>query len=235
MDRLSASALARSIGTSTPRVVRALERLGIEGRTSNGRYAVTPAQARRVRRELGVVPVTNELTRSEALVLKALREAPLGLASIRAVATRAGVAPTTASRTLQQLLHRNLVRRDRKMIAAGRAQEVDLWRANVANPEFSAHEEALSSIERRSAPAKRARKVPAALRHLFWNTAPSQLDVDHAGSYIARRLLQTKDIQGLAWGARNLSGDDWREGARARNLSPEVRQLASNLAAEAPR
>ena len=81
-------------------------------------------------------------------------------------------------------------------------------------------------------PARRqpdSRRVPARLRHLFWNTADSQLDVDHAGAYIARRLLRTMDLQGLAWGAQALAPEDWRQAAGARGLDPTVRQLARSL------
>jgi hypothetical protein len=72
--------------------------------------------------------------------------------------------------------------------------------------------------------------VPGRLRHLFWNTAESQLDVSRAGAYIARRLLQTMDLQGLAWGAQALGPADWERAARARGLDPKVKTLARNLA-----
>jgi hypothetical protein len=75
--------------------------------------------------------------------------------------------------------------------------------------------------------------VPGHLLHLFWNTAPEQLDVESSGSYIARRLLRTMDIQGLAWGAVTLRAEDWRAGAAARGLDPDVRHMAHNLAADA--
>jgi hypothetical protein len=76
--------------------------------------------------------------------------------------------------------------------------------------------------------------VPRRLRHLFWNTAEGQLDVDRAGPYIARRLLLTMDIQGLAWGVQVLRPEDWERAARGRGLEPKARRLARNLAAAAP-
>ncbi len=75
--------------------------------------------------------------------------------------------------------------------------------------------------------------MPQSLRHLFWNTAPTQLDVQTGGSYIARRLLRTMDLEGLAWGASNLRRADWMEAQKARGLDPRVRGLARNLAATA--
>jgi hypothetical protein len=72
-----------------------------------------------------------------------------------------------------------------------------------------------------------------ALRHLFWNTAPTQLDVFRGGPYIARRLLRAMDLEGLAWGACNLRSTDWLQAQKARGLEPQVRALARNLAATA--
>ena len=90
--------------------------------------------------------------------------------------------------------------------------------------------------------------MPLELRHLFWNTAPRQLDVDTSGGYIARRLIQTGDLDGLAWGAEQLTADDWQarrddawprseEQARARRESRAVDDpmtLPENLLAVLP-
>jgi len=81
--------------------------------------------------------------------------------------------------------------------------------------------------------APREQRVPPALRHLFWNTAPAQLDVLRGGPYIARRLLRTMDLEGLAWGASNLRSADWLQAQKARGLDAQVRALARNLAATA--
>jgi hypothetical protein len=76
--------------------------------------------------------------------------------------------------------------------------------------------------------------VPARLEYLFWNTADSQKDTRQAGGYIARRLLQAEDPEGLAWGAENLRAVDWRHAAVTRGIAPEARALAENLANDAP-
>lgn len=85
------------------------------------------------------------------------------------------------------------------------------------------------------APAKYDRRVPNRLQHLFWNTASEQLDVDAAGPYIARRLISTGDLDGLAWGSRNLTAADWQAASQARGLDPASRAMALNLAQAAPR
>lgn len=230
MDTISGAALARELGTSTPRVTRAVTRLGIEARQPNGRLALTRRQANRVRRELGVTPRIEGLTRSQSLVLAALRSAPLGLVSIRAVARRGGLSPTAAGTALQALLGVGLVTRSEQTIAAGRARTATVWCLAISSPRLADLDPDLSRVELRARPRRADKRVPPRLRHLFWNTADSQLDTRRAGDYIARRLLRTMDLQGLAWGASALRASDWERGAVARGLSPKVKRLARNLA-----
>lgn len=230
MDTISGARLARELGTSSPRVTRAVERLGIDARQANGRLALTRRQAGRVRRALGVTPRVEGLSSTEAMTLAALRSAPFGLVSERAVARRGGLSPTAAGRALKSLGAAGLVTRATETIAAGRAREVSVWSANVTHRSWPEIDRSLSKAEPPGRPQRVEDKVPRRLRHLFWNTADSQLYVDRAGGYIARRLLQTMDLQGLAWGARTLSAEDWRQGAKARGLDSKARRLAQNLA-----
>jgi len=231
MDTVSAAALARELGTSVPRVTRAVERLGIDARQENGRLGLTRHQAARLRRELGVTPRIEGLTSPQVKALAALRSAPFGLVSARAVARRSGLSPTTSARTLESLLAEGLVTRTDELIAAGRAREEKVWRANVLHPRWPELDLLLDRVEAPERSRPTADRVPMRLRHLFWNTAESQLDVRRAGPYIARRLLRTMDIQGLAWGVQALRPVDWREGAKARGLDTRVKRLALNLAA----
>lgn len=230
MDTISGAALAREIGTSVPRVTRAVERLGIDARQESGRFAFTPSQAERLRRALGATPRARGLSRSETAVLAALRSAPFGLESARAVARRSGLAPTSAGRALESLASKGLVERKSETIAAGRARETLVWHATVADSRWSDIGPVVARVRTPDRPRRADRRVPRRLRHVFWNTAESQLDVDRAGAYIARRLLLTMDIQGLAWGAQALAADDWNQAAHARGLDPKARQLARNLA-----
>jgi hypothetical protein len=234
MDTLSGARVARELGTSVPRISRAIRRLGIDARQPNGRLALTPAQAERLRRALGVAPEVEGLTRSETVVLAALRSAPFGLVSARAVSRRSGLSPTASSRALKSLLAKELVLQSNEVIAAGRAREVQIWRANPRHPRWRRIDPLLDRVELPRTSKPPTGRVPAHLRHLFWNTAESQLDASRAGPYVARRLLRTMDLQGLAWGAKALEPSDWRRGARGRGLDPRARRLARNLA-EAPR
>jgi DNA-binding MarR family transcriptional regulator len=237
---MSAAALARELGTSLPRVVRAIERLGLDVRQDNGRMQLQPTDVALLREDLGVSPPrVPGLTPTEVRVLAALARAPLGLTSARTVSERAGVSPTTASRTIESLQARKLVTVERRTLPAGRARTVKLIRLDYASPRWQRLAGAIAGTRpqtrHRAAsnppPPRRLLRVPPRLGHLFWNTASSQLDAERAGGYIARRLLSAGDLEGLAWGATNLSAADWRHAARTRGISPQRRALAHNYAA----
>ncbi len=231
---ISAAGLARELNTSVPRVVRAIERLGLSARQENGRMRLTSADTARLRRELGVSPPPIPgLTRVEVRVLGALAQAPLGMTSARTAAERAGVSPTTASRAIDSLRKKGLVSVERQTLPAGRARAFDLIRLDYGAPRWQRLAGRIAGTRPRGhrPQASGPRRVPPRLKHLFWNTAPSQLDVERSGSYIARRLLSAGDPEGLAWGAANLSEADWRHAARTRGISPRRRALALNYAA----
>jgi len=232
--RLSAAEAARRLGTSVPRVKRAIERLGLAVETHpGGRVAIGRRQFRRLRDELGVREKVGDLSATEVAVLATLAHAPLGLVSGRALARRAGISPTSASQALNRLQRRRLIRRERTWVAAGRAREQEIIRVNYRSPRWAALAPRLAKVESPAATRRKpgnGRTVPPRLKHLFWNTAESQLDLDRAGGYIARRLIQAGDPEGLAWGAANLRPDDWRHASRARGIEARQRALATNLA-----
>lgn len=229
---ISARQVALRLGTSLPRVVRAVERLGLDvERGPGGRMRLSPRHVRRLEAELGVTPVVDGLSSSEAKVLAALARAPLGLPSVRAVAERAGLSPTAAGQTVAGLEARGLVREQKLMAALGSAREVKVVVVNVTHPDWARLAPRLAGFRRRRlAKPRRERRVPATLQHLFWNVAPEQLDVAGHGGLIARRLLVAGDLEGLAWGAANLSGSDWERAGAARGLAPDRRALARNIA-----
>jgi hypothetical protein len=221
------------LGTTIPRVKRAIKRLElpvVEGPA--GRVGLTAPQFAALRRHLGSQPALESVTRTQAKVLSALAQAPMGVASARSAAARAGVSPTAASNALKQLEQRDLVRRESRWLAAGRARQISTIRANVASPAWAEIAPQLGQIKTPRAAGKGTRpaKVPPRLRHLFWNVSPSQLTLRTAGGFIARRLLTSGDLEGLAWGAANLAPKDWRHAARARGLNARQKALAENIA-----
>lgn len=232
MDRASASEVARRLGTSVPRIRRAIDRLDLDAeRGRGGRVRLDERQFEALRTELGLVPRIEGLSRVETQVLAALARAPRGLASRRAVARRAGVSPTAAGAAIRSLRARGLVSLRCEWVAAGRAREVELTFAEVTAPRWA---ELAPQLARVRLPAGRPRRrptgVPARLLHLFWNAELSRLDVRTHGAYIAERLLSTGDLDGLGWGVRALRAADWQQAARNRGLPAETRALARNLA-----
>jgi len=232
MDTISAGEAARRLSTSVPRVQRAIGRLGLDvPRGRGGRVLLTEQQLEELRAELGVVPRVDELSSIETRVLAALARAPRGLASIRAVARRAGVSPTAAGAAVRSLTERGLVRKEREWVASGRACEQELIYAAVAAADWPELARQLAAVR---LPAGRAgprpTRVPSRLAHLFWNTGPGQIDVRRHGGYLAQRLLSAGDLDGLAWGREALTRADWEQAARTRGLSARERALALNLA-----
>lgn len=236
MDTYSAADAARRLGTSVPRVKRAITELGLRvDERGGGRVNLSAAQLDALRARLGVSAAIPGLSRSEVAALAALARAPLGIGSVRALAVRAGLSPTAAGRAVDGLCALGYATRSTEWVAQGRAREVSVIRANFSHPRWAQLSEALSPVRppaRREQP--RASRVPVRLRHLFWNTAPAQLETESHGSYIAQRLLSSADLDGIAWGARNLQGVDWRRAAKARGLPGELRSLALNIAAHPP-
>lgn len=231
---ISARRAAQVLHTSVPTVVRCLRGLGLEvARSSSGRLLLDKSDLSAIRRCLGVAPDVPGLTRTESKVLAALARAPVGLASGRAVARRARVSPTAASGAIEHLITRGLVLEEHRMAATGAAREARILRANLTAPEWPELAPALAHIELPLAPAASANRVPPRLRHLFWNVAPGQLATAEHGPFVARRLLQVGDLEGLAWGAVHLEARDWDHAGRARGLGPQERALAANLAAAA--
>jgi hypothetical protein len=228
---MSARQAARVLGTSAPRVLRALADAGLsvpEGQ----RAKLTATQVEDLRARLGVTAPVKGLTRTESRVAAALARAPLGLASVRAVARRAGVSPTAAGRAIASLREQGLVHMETSSLPGRRAHNEEVIRADYASPAWRAVAGELVRVcpPRQDPPGDSVSRVPARLDYLFWDTAESQKSVDRAGGYIARRLLQDGDPEGLAWGAEHLAPRDWHHAASARGLPRRLRALGRNLA-----
>jgi DNA-binding Lrp family transcriptional regulator len=232
MDTYSLAEAARRLGTSPPRVRRAVDRLGLPvEQDASGVFHLTEEQVSELARELGATPPIPGRSRSDAQVLAALSRSPRGVSSAREAARRAGVSPTAAGCALARLVARGLITQTRIMLARGHASEVTVYRVRFGSDEWLALAPVVAKVrlpERATRP--HAKRVPPHLLHLFWNTAPAQLDVDNSAPYIARRLLTTFDPDGLAWGSVNLPASAWEHAAATRGLEPAQRALAHNLA-----
>jgi hypothetical protein len=150
---------------------------------------------------------------------------------VREAARRAGVSPTAAGRALTGLAAKGLVTRTPMMIARGQASEVTVCQVRFGSDEWLALAPVVAKVQLPvRADGSRANRVPPRLLHLFWNTAPAQLDAATSAPYIARRLIMTFDPDGLAWGTVNLPASAWEHAAATRGLEPARRALAHNLA-----
>lgn len=236
MDTYSLAAAARVLGTSAPRVRRAIDRLGTPvERSASGVFRLTPQQLDGLAAELGVTLPVPDLSRVEVRVLAALSRSPRGVASVREAARRASVSPTAAARALTRLASEGLITDTPMMLARGHAAEATVYRVRFGSPRWL---EVAPAIARVRLPTRRegphATRVPPHLLHLFWNVAPAQLDVATSAPFISRRLITSFDPDGLAWGAANLPGAAWEHAAATRGLEPAQRALAHNLAKYAP-
>jgi DNA-binding transcriptional ArsR family regulator len=236
MDTYSLAAAAQALGTSAPRVRRAVDRLGMSAaRTDSGVFQLTPRQVDELARELGVTPPVPDLSQVESRVLAALSRSPRGVASVREAARRAGVSPTAAGRALARLTADGLITQTPMMIARGHATEATVYQVRFGSAQWLALAPVVARVR---LPARRegphAKRVPPQLLHLFWNAAPAQLDVASSAPFIARRLITSFDPDGLAWGTVNLPASAWEHAAATRGLDPARRALAHNLARDAP-
>jgi MarR family len=232
MDTYTLADAARRLETSPPRIRRAVDRLGLPAeQDSSGVFHLTEEQLSKLARELGVTPLIPGMSRTDARVLAALSRSPRGVSSAREAARRAGVSPTAAGRALARLITQGLITQSPVMLARGHASEGTIYQVRFGSEEWLALAPLVAKVrlpQRASRP--RARRVPPHLLHLFWNTAPAQLDVTTSAPYIARRLLTTFDPDGLAWGTVNLPASAWEHAAATRGIDPAQRALAHNLA-----
>lgn len=232
MDTYSLADAARRLKTSSPRIRRAVDRLGlVTEKDSSGVFHLTEEQISELSRMLGVTPQIPGMSRTDTEVLAALSRSPRGVSSAREAARRAGVSPTGAGRALARLVARGFVTKTPIMLARGHASEVTVYQVRFGSDEWLRVAPVVAKVQLPDRTNKpRAKRVPPHLLHLFWNTAPAQLDVATSAPYIARRLLTTFDPEGLAWGTTNLPANAWEHAAATRGLEPAQRALAHNLA-----
>lgn len=222
---LTAPQVARMLGVSLPAAHHALDAAGVP-RTGRGhtRTASTHLVESMIDRR-GAVP-RSDRSGPELRVLAALSRSPLGQPSARAVAAKAGVSPTTASKVLGKLEGERLVARRESIVASGRARHERRWFANSrAWPEGLR-----DSVRRTRLPERHVTlsPLPSDLHHLFWNADPSSLDPKVDGSYIAGRLLQAPDLRAWQWALTNLSRSDVTQALARRGVDEETRALARN-------
>lgn len=228
---MSAPEVARALGVSLPTAHKALDHAGVS-RVGRGHTRMAPVGVvEELVAKRGTTP-PSERGPADLRVLAVLSRAPLGLPSARAVADKAGVSPTTASRTLRKLLAEHLVEQRDQVVANGRAHREQRWFANT--PTW--RQPLVDQVRSTRLPHRPARPspLPRELRHLFWNADVSTLDPGVDGSYLAGRLLEAPDIRAWRWALANISADDIATALTRRGIDPRTRALVQNWWADEP-
>ena len=235
MDTISVPQTALRLGTTPPRVWRALDHLGIEPAKGRRGHFLDPEEFEQIRRHLGNVPDVAGLDRESLLALAALNRRPFGVRSARALARSAGISPTTASRVLAELTDQGLVERTEPTLAEGSARKTVVFTIKRDNPRWAQIVEDLKAVDVPSRgvtiPTSRAKRVPTRLRHHFWNATPANLKLPEQADFVAARLLRTNDPEAVAWAALNLPVESILKVSDLRGLSPRERGWLRNMAA----
>jgi DNA-binding transcriptional ArsR family regulator len=243
MDRLiSAPELATQLGTTLPRIHRAVR---------NGLIQPVPSSSRRLRFTADAIAVLRlrwgwtpihvpghmdgadrgAHTREEMLALAALSRRPLGLRSARAVARVAGISPTTASRVLAVLAEQGLVTHTSVRVVEGTVRDITIWTVLWRSPAWRRLAGIVGQIVLPTAPpTPSGNPVPARLWHLFWDTDPRALRLDRHGPYIIDRVLRANDLEALAWMTRTAEAGSLRRASKRRGLTVQQRHLATLIA-----
>lgn len=222
---LTAAEVADRIGVPVTTVLRWCRQGRIAAhKDERGRWQIDPPALRALVRGVGAVPVPHPSGRSrtDLLVLAALVRAPRGLPSARAVAATAGLAPTTASRTLGDLQRVDLAQmRDEPRILEGRSRTIAVWYANLDHPEMAALLPHLHRVVLPDPPPGVLGRLPDHLWHLFWNADPGQVDPRRDAALVAHRAMTAGDPEALAWAIRNLPVEAFHEALGYRGVAPD--------------
>lgn len=237
MDRTIA-AIAGELGTTVPRVSRAVDRLGIKlsepKNPGRGRpvRVIKEQDVERLRGDLGVTPRSSDIPREELFVLAALDADPRGFESVRSLAQAAGVSPTTAAGAVQRLEARGLINRRQGLTRMnGRVKDATLLEANRRDSTWQ-HIQPLLAATRPPAPAPGPTPsvVPRRFWHLFWNARPATLRIDTNADFIAARLLLSDDQRAVTWAATHLPATSIEKTATLRGLSESDKERIRDLA-----
>jgi DNA-binding Lrp family transcriptional regulator len=237
---LTSGAVARRLGTSVPRVLRAVRRGEVAAIRRGNRFLFDAGAVELLRRRWGAVPSIPGLAREDVLVLAALGRRPLGLRSTRAVARAAGISPTAAGRALRRLAERGYVTRETTRVTEGEVRDVPVWSVRWTGPAWLGVAATVGqatlpagSESRRHRTAPRRQRVPSRLAHLLWNEDLSTLDVERDAALLADRILRSEDPEAHVWMMQRLPAGAILRATRSRNLDPRRASLGRLLATAA--
>ncbi|MHB1210009.1 MAG: winged helix-turn-helix domain-containing protein [Acidimicrobiales bacterium] len=234
---ITISEAAQMLGTSVPRIRRAIGRLGIVTTSTpsgDGRppRMLSEGGVRQLRDELGSVPAHALRGREDLKVLAAFQMNPFGFRSRRAVAATAGISPTTASAVVDRLIEDGFVVAIPELLRnGGRVVKGIVLKANRDDKKWS---EVLGDVLATQLPIPRrvtkADVVPRRFWHLFWNAQPAQLPITEHADFIAARMLLSKDPFAVSWATTHLPPASIERTASLRHVNDRDRQWLRGLA-----
>ena len=234
---LTSGQVARELGTTVPRVLRAARRGAVASMRRGNRFLFDPGAVEQLRRRWGVVPAVPGLSREDVLVLAALARRPLGVRSARAVAQAAAVSPTTAGRSLRRLAALGYVARATVRVAEGEVRDLEVWAVRWTGSPWLRVADIVGRAVLPAEPtpiAGRGRgtgdRLPARLAHLFWNEEPQNLDLERDATLVADRILRSEDPEAHAWMLQRLPPRAILTATSTRNLDPRRARLGRLLA-----
>lgn len=232
MDTRSTAETARVLGTSVPRIWRAIKATGVEPIEFGRGARLTDRDVATLRGHLGYAPTVEGFTREDMFVLAAMSKRPLGVRSARVVARIASVSPTTASRSLAKLMAAGLVVRRTVRRVEGRVVDVEIYDLNMPSAEWDAVADRVREVVLPAPkPRPRPKRVPHYLWQHFWNhSSPSRISLPEDENYVAARLLLSRDPEALAWAATHLSADAIRYVTKLRGVDERERSALLSLA-----
>lgn len=198
--------LASRLGVSLPKAHRELDKIGAPKSSSGVPRQVPQGAYTTISDSIGATPVIPKgLTREAILVLAAIAREPLGAVSARAIATKAGVSPTTASKIVQKLSREGLIEQRSRMEARGTAQLVTRWHLTSFRdwpPEVA------DAVKKARLPKPKytvARgRLPSRFHHLFWSVDPNKLRLPDDAEYVAHRMLTSDSFEAIRWAITSL-------------------------------
>ena len=220
------------MGTSLPRLSRAIRDLGIVPAQQGKERRLNESQFAALRKRLGFAPPIGGQTREELFVLAALNLHPLGMRSIRAVARSASVSPTTASHAVAHLLSKGLVTARTERVIEGAAIDATVLRVARDSTAWIEIAPAVRTVVLPSRHQQRIppKAIPQRLWHHFWNAEPAKVHLPADSDYVASRLLRSDDPQALSWAASNLDAISIGKVAQLRGLDDKRRSMIRHLA-----
>lgn len=225
--------VASALGTSVPRVHRAIHGLGLHPeQTPGGHLRLNGEELRQLASELGSVPTIEGLRRQDVLVLAALNRRPFGLVSARAVARASGISPTTASVALRRLEAVSYIEHVTEQVIEGRVRKITIWKVRRTSPQWKSVAPIVARIVLpQPAPVGPApRYLPRRFAHLFWDMPhPERIDLQRQGPTVAYRIMTSNDAQAISWASKTLSRSALRKAMRFRGVDAPTRAMIENI------